>query len=142
LYTESFNARTYDSLLKQAEACLQSGIGVIVDATFKDQQHRQQFLELSSRRCLPVLFVECRASEEKTLERLKNRRRRPGEVSDATAAIYLRQRNEFAPLSEVPDSKRMILSTENDPEQGAQQVLDSLGRIFEAQEPSHGLRQL
>ena len=139
LYTESFNDRTYDCLMKQAEEVLQSGTGVIVDATFKNPQHRQQFLELSSRHCLPVLFVECRASEEKTLERLKNRRRRPGEVSDATVAVYLRQRNEFAPLSELPDSERMIVSTENDPEEGAHQVLDCLRRIFDARKPSPGL---
>ena len=142
LYTESFNALTYDCLLKQAEESLQSGTGVIVDATFKSRQHRQQFLELSSRHRLPMLFVECRASEEKTLERLKNRQLRPGEVSDATVAVYLRQRNEFAPLSELPDSMRMIVSTENNPEEGAQQVLDSLGRIFAARKPSPGLRQL
>ena len=142
LYTESFNALTYDCLLKQAEESLQSGTGVTVDATFKNRQHRQQFLELSSRHRLPVLFVECRASEEKTLERLKNRQLRPGEVSDATVAVYLRQRNEFAPLSALPDSMRMIVSTENNPEEGAQQVLDSLGRIFAARKPSPGLRQL
>ena len=115
---------------------------MIVDATFKNRQHRQQFLELSSRHRLPVLFVECRASEEKTLERLKNRQLRRGEVSDATVAVYLRQRNEFGPLSEIPDSMRMIVSTENNPEEGAQQVLDSLGRIFAARKPSPGLRQL
>jgi aminoglycoside phosphotransferase family enzyme/predicted kinase len=142
LYSESFNARTYDCLLKRAEECLQSGIGVIVDATFKNQQHRQQFLELSSRECLPVLFVECRASEETTLQRLKNRPQQPGEVSDATVGVYLRQRYEFAPLREIPDSKRMILSTEDDPEECAQQVLDCLGRIFDMRKPSPGLRQL
>jgi aminoglycoside phosphotransferase family enzyme/predicted kinase len=130
LYDESVNALTYDGLLKQAAGVLKSGKGVIVDATFKDPQHRRQFIELSSRLRLPVLFVECRASEETTLRRLQERQQRPGEVSDATVAVYLRQREEFTPLTEIPDSIRMIVNTENDPEEGACQVLNSLGRIL------------
>ena len=66
-----------------------------------------------------TLFVECRASEEKTLERLKERRQQPGEVSDATVAIYLRQQEE--PLTEMPESIRMIVNTEGDPEEAAGQ---------------------
>ena len=130
LYTDSFNARTYDCLLKQAEDCLGSGRGVIVDATFKDRRHRQQFLEISSRLQLPVLFVECRASEDKTLERLRKREQRSGEVSDATVAVYLRQREEFVPLTEIPDSIRMIINTGGDPEDAASQVCNYLGRIL------------
>ena len=130
LYDESVNALTYDSFMKQAEGCLKSGKGVILDATFRSPQYRQRFMELSSRLRLPVLFVECRASEEATLRRLQERQQRPGEVSDATVAVYLRQREEFAPLTEIPESKRMIVSTENDPEEGAGQVLNSLGRIL------------
>ncbi len=128
LYTDSFNTRTYDCLLKQAEDCLKSGKGVIIDATFKTSQHRRQFIELASRRHLPVLFVECRASEGKTLERLKERQQRPGEVSDATVAIYLRQREEFVPLTEMPESIRMIVNTEGDPEEAAGQVMNFLRR--------------
>jgi aminoglycoside phosphotransferase family enzyme/predicted kinase len=130
LYNESFNALTYDTLLKQAEECLKSGRGVIVDATFKDPQDRRKFMELSSRLPVPVLFVECRASEEKALERLKQRQQRTAEVSDATVAVYLRQREEFVPLTEVPDSKRIIVTTEDDPDQATGQVLQSLHRLL------------
>jgi predicted kinase len=103
---------------------------VIVDATFKNPQHRRQFIELASRLRLPVLFVECRASEKTTLQRLKRRQQRAGEVSDATVEVYLRQREEFTPLTEIPDSIRMIVNTENDPEEGACQVLNSLGLVL------------
>jgi aminoglycoside phosphotransferase family enzyme/predicted kinase len=126
LYSESFNTRTYDELLKQTEECLKSDKGVIVDATFKEPQHRRQFLELSARLGRPMIFVECRASESKTLERLKNRERRSGEVSDATIGVYLRQREEFVPLSDIPDSVRMVLDTEQDPEDAAETVLHFL----------------
>jgi predicted kinase len=86
-------------------------------------------VDLSSELRVPVLFVECQASEETTIQRLKRRRQRAGEVSDATVEVYLRQRDEFAPLTEIPDSQRIILNTENDPEEVAAQVLNSLSRI-------------
>jgi predicted kinase len=65
---------------------------------------------------------------------LERRRQQPGEVSDATVEVYLRQRDEFAPLTEIPDSKRVVLNTENDPEEAADQVLDSLSRIVSKSE--------
>lgn len=111
MYNDSFNSLTYDTLLKQTEECLKSGKGVIVDATFKDPKHRRQFMDLSSRLRVATLFVECRASEEKTLERLNKRQRRPGEVSDAMVAVYLRQREDFVPLNEIPESMRLIVTT-------------------------------
>jgi hypothetical protein len=134
LYGESFNARTYDCLLKQAEDCLKAGTGVIVDATFKDSPHRRQFVEMSSRLGLPVLFVECQANEEKILERLRNREQQPGRVSDATVAVYLRQRDEFAPLTEIPESIRMIVNTEDDSEEATANVLNFLRRILPVSE--------
>jgi predicted kinase len=96
----------------------------------KNPQHRRQFINLSSWRRLPVLFVECRASEETTLERLKKRQQRPGEVSDATVAIYLRQREEFVPLTEMPESIQMIVNTEGDPEETAGQVMNFLRHVL------------
>jgi hypothetical protein len=132
IYNDAFNSLTYAALLKETEDCLKSGKGVIVDATFKDPQHRRQFMELSSRLRLPVLFVQCRASEEKTLERLRIRQQRPGEVSDATIAVYLRQRDEFAPLNEIPESMRIIANTEADPDQSTGEVLNSLRRVLSA----------
>jgi aminoglycoside phosphotransferase family enzyme/predicted kinase len=129
LYDESINRLTYRGLLQQAEDCLRSSRGVILDATFKDPENRRGVVDLSSELRVPVLFVECQASEETTIQRLERRRQRAGEVSDATVEVYLRQRDEFAPLTEIPDSKRIILNTENDPEEVAAQVLNSLSRI-------------
>ena len=130
LYRDSFNARTYDTLLKQTKECLKARKGVIVDATFRDPQYRQKFMDLSSQLQLPVLFVECRAGQELTIERLQKRQQRSDEVSDATVTIYLRQRQEFVPLTEIPDSMRMIVTTDGDPDEAAGQVMHSLKRVL------------
>ena len=126
IYSHDFTSLTYDSLLKQSEDCLKLGKGVIVDATFKEPRHRRQFIDLASRLRVPVLFVECRAPEAKILERLKMRAQRPAVVSDATASVYWRQREEFVPLSEIPDSIRIIVNTESDTDEIAGHVLSSL----------------
>jgi predicted kinase len=60
---------------------------------------------------------------------LKERQQRPGEVSDATEAVYLRQRDEFVPLTETPESTQMIVNTEGDPEEAAGQVMNFLRRM-------------
>jgi aminoglycoside phosphotransferase family enzyme/predicted kinase len=130
LYDESINRLTYQGLLQQAEDCLRSGRGVILDATFKNQQHRRQVIDLSSELRIPVLFVECQASEETTVQRLERRPHRAGEVSDATLEVYFRQRQEFAPLTDVPEEIRIVVTTEDDPEEGARLVLVTLGRIL------------
>jgi aminoglycoside phosphotransferase family enzyme/predicted kinase len=130
MYSDDFSSLTYDTLLKESEACLKLGKGVIVDATFKDPQHRRKFIELSSTLGRPALFVECRATEAKTLERLRMRSRQPDEVSDATVSVYLRQRQEFVPLSEIPDLMRIIVNTEADTDEPTGDVLNSLHRIL------------
>jgi uncharacterized protein len=134
MYSDDFTSLTYNTLLKQTEDCLKSGKGVVVDATFKDPKHRRLFMNLSTQMRLPVLFVECRASEEKTLERLKRRQQRPVEVSDATIAVYLQQREEFVPPSEIPDSMRIIVNTDGDPDEAAGLVLNSLRRLLSSPE--------
>ena len=126
IYTNEITDLTYERLLKQTEECLNAWRGVVVDATFKDSTHRRQFLELSNRMQVPVMFVECRASEEKTLERLKRREQMPDQVSDATLDVYLRQKAEFMPLTEIPDSMRMVVNTESDPAEAADSVISVL----------------
>jgi predicted kinase len=63
---------------------------------------------------------------------LQDRQQRLGEVSDATVAVYLRQRKEFAPLTEIPDSSRTVVDTEGDLDEAATRALDILRGILAA----------
>jgi len=98
IYSDDFSRLTYNTLLAEAERSLKAGKGAIVDATFKEPNHRGLFLDLASRLQIPTLFVECRAREDEIFRRLQERGRRLGEVSDVTWEVYLRQREEFATL--------------------------------------------
>jgi len=129
IYDDRSTELTYGALLAEAEKALREGKGVIVDATFKNPAHRRPFVELGARRRVPVLFVECRADEEEVLHRLLERIQRPDEVSDATWEVYLRQKAEFVPISEVHDRCHVVVESKQDSSEVAARIealLDSL----------------
>jgi len=99
---------------------------MIVDANFKDPEHRRLFLESAQRIGVPVLFVECHARKQEVLRRLRRRVNRSDEVSAATVEVYLRQREEFVPLSEIANHRHIRVNIERDWEKDLQRVEDSL----------------
>jgi len=102
IYTESFTHKTYSAMLDKASKILRSGAGVVVDATFKEAPQRERFAALGKDCGVPVLFVECRLDRIEVLRRLDERSRPEGQVSDATRSVYLRQLEEFVPMSAIP----------------------------------------
>jgi uncharacterized protein len=111
-YSREFTQKTYAALLSEAAARLHDGAGAIIDATFAAPAYRAEALALASRAHLPVLFVECRASHVEIVRRLTHRARRADEISDAGVATYLRQRDEFVALDEIPQSCHLVVDTE------------------------------
>jgi predicted kinase len=126
IYSDSFTQLTYNALVEETESCLKRNQGVIVDATLKNPEHRRLFLNLATSLGVPILFVECQAEAEEIFRRLKEREQKPEEVSDATWEVYLRQREEFVPLSDIPDSHRLIVNTTATPEAALDQVEEFL----------------
>ena len=81
---------------------------------------------------MPVLFVECAASQGEIVRRLTARARRADEISDADVAIYLRQRGEFVALNEIPQSSHLVVDTERGLEAASASIIErlkSLGRV-------------
>jgi len=122
IYSDNFTQRTYDTLRAEAEKYLKTEKGAIIDATFKEPHHRALFLDLASRLKIPVLFIECQAQEREIFSRLQERGRKLDEVSDATWEVYLSQREEFAPLGDIPDHCHLIVNTEAKLEEGLTRV--------------------
>jgi predicted kinase len=59
-YAAAFTDRTYDELFRRAEVVLDSGRGVILDATFRDRLLRLRARELARRHRRPFRFVGVR----------------------------------------------------------------------------------
>ena len=131
IYTEEFTRRTYESVVAEAEKRLAEGRAIILDATFRDPAERRRVVEMATHRCAPFLFVECRVDGAEVLRRLRKRARRPGEVSDATADIYVRQHEDFVPLDEIHESCRMVADTSRHPGEIADEIAGAVKLLFE-----------
>ncbi len=111
IYSAGFTARTYDTMAGEAGSAVAAGKGVILDATFRNPANRRPVIEAAARAQVPLLFVECRCDEGEALRRLRERAGRPGEISDATEEVYLRQRSEFVAPAEVPAENHLVADT-------------------------------
>jgi predicted kinase len=81
---------------------------------------------------IPVLFVECRTDQQEVLRRLRERAGRGTGPSDATEEIYLRQRTEFVPISEVSVRQHLVVDTTEGTERALPYIEKALGHLFEA----------
>jgi len=126
IYSDSFTQLTYHTLLGEAERSLKAGKGVIVDATFKDSEHRRHFLTRAANIGMPVFFIECQARQEEIFRRLQQREKESGQVSNANWQVYQRQRDEFRSLTDIPDRIRLTLNTESDLRDSIERLVESL----------------
>ncbi len=85
IYTPEWNDRTYAALLEDAEERLLRGERVIVDASFREDGRRSEFLSLASRLRVPGLFLLLEAPAQRVLDRIATRD--PG-ASDADRQTY------------------------------------------------------
>jgi hypothetical protein len=114
-YGPEMNRRTYEALGRRARELLGRGEPVVVDATFRRREDR----EASS---LPddLVWIECRAPVEVRAARASVPRR----VSDADAAVAVRQSGEWAPL----DAPHVTVCTDEEPGAVIAAVRDGLDR--------------
>jgi aminoglycoside phosphotransferase family enzyme/predicted kinase len=109
-YTPAFTDRTYDEVFRRAEVVLDSGRGVILDATFRDRPLRLRARELARRHRRPFRFVEAICDD--TTLRARLRARAAGvSVSDATEALLDRVRREFEPVTELAAGEHVPVRT-------------------------------
>lgn len=122
IYTEELSRHTYAELGRAARAALKRNRGAIVDATFRRRADRASFAAGLGTSAAPVLFAGCSAPLEVLLERAARPPAAPPDVSDATPEIVRRQLEEFEPLEEVPEGRRLPIVTDRPL---AEQVIDA-----------------
>ncbi len=86
--------RTYAECLRRAEGLLLLGERVLVDASFRDEQRRLDFLVLAESLAVPALFLHVKAGPEVVRARLARRR---GDASDAGWEVYLEAARRWQP---------------------------------------------
>lgn len=100
IYTPAFDEATYEALLSRSETSLRAGQVIIVDATFRRKVDRLRFADMARRNEVPFFIIHTFCPESLARERLIDRQRKPGSLSDGRWELFHRQKEEF----EVPGS--------------------------------------
>jgi predicted kinase len=108
IYTQTMTEGTYDKMLREAESCIQTGQGVIVDATFGRRSHRETFRHLAMKHGIPFFVLHCSASDATTAKRLAQRAAEGTDISDGRWDVYVAQKAAYEALDEGP--KHMLLN--------------------------------
>jgi predicted kinase len=89
---------------------LESGRGVIIDASFRTRNSRQAAKALAQKHNLPFCFVECHAPREESLRRL-DARAEGSSISDGRAELYDEFVARFEPTLEMGKAEHLRLDT-------------------------------
>ncbi|MEO8602064.1 MAG: AAA family ATPase [bacterium] len=98
LYTSARSAETYAAMYAAARDALAAGRGAILDGTFQRRIDRDAARAIAAGAGVPMLFVECRATDDEIRRRLAERTMRNDDPSDADWAVYLHQRSRYQPF--------------------------------------------
>lgn len=102
LYSAAMTEKTYDRLLATAEAQVQKGRSVILDATFARREHRELLTERFGKCGISWRILEAQASNAAIKQRLRAREAKPDEVSDARLKDFAMLTGLYEPPDELP----------------------------------------
>ena len=111
LYTDESIEDTYLELHRRAQASIQRGRSVVLDASYRKQSWRSAALDIARSAHVPALVLECVAPEEDVRTRLERRLRRRRDSSDGRWEIYAQQKASYEPLTELSSSEHLIIDT-------------------------------
>ncbi len=121
MYSPEQSARVYEKMMSDASFVLGSGRSVIVEASFSKRQSRALFAQLAAAFDAELHFIECRAPEAATFERLE-RREGAGGVSDGRREIYESFSQGYEPIGEGEFERHLVLRTERSVEQQREEL--------------------
>lgn len=100
IYTAAQTAATYNHMMQLAQCAAESGMPVVVDATFLKRAQRDGFRRLARAMSLPFLILDCQAPVHILRERVASRAKTGEDASEATGAVLETQMQAAEPLSD------------------------------------------
>lgn len=104
IYSESWNRQTYRAMLKQAKVLAALGEPVILDASWSRGADRRLARAAAAEVHAEIIEVECQCSEAAALERIRKRRARGMDPSDADETVARAMTFELWPEAQVIDT--------------------------------------
>ncbi|MDT8379354.1 MAG: AAA family ATPase [Desulfotignum sp.] len=111
MYAPEATSLVYGKMLVKAQAVLEKGSSVILDATFSRQKERQDMLQLAADTGANIIFVECRCPDKKIKARLKNREHQ-STISDARLEHFAALKKRMDPFDHLPEQVHMPVRTD------------------------------
>lgn len=113
----------YDETFRQADECLKTGEGAILDATFVTQALRRRAAEIAARHNLRLIILQTDCPQEVSLNRISRRTKENYESNALTEQAYLNNKDRFEAVDPDdfrrahPDLKvtHLIVDTTHDP---------------------------
>jgi aminoglycoside phosphotransferase family enzyme/predicted kinase len=123
IYSDEISRLTYDRTLEKAGAELQGGRSVIIDASYKRKAERIRAAEAAITWKADFFLVECICPEEIIRQRLDARQAVGTDPSDGRWEIFLAQKADFDPVTELPATSRIVIDTARNPDTCIQDVI-------------------
>jgi predicted kinase len=127
VYTRAASDRTFARLAELARIVIESGYGVIVDATFIERERREPFRALAASLGIPFLVLHCRAPEHVLAQRIERRLAAGADASEADLRVLQAQRQRQQSV-QPHECTELIEVDSNDPASIADMV-NRLARI-------------
>ncbi len=99
MYSERSSDTVFSRMLEIARLLLDAGYGVIADATFIRLSRRLPFLTLAMKLGIPLVIVQCSASESVLAKRIVDRAQAQQDPSEADVAVMQNQLKHVEPLT-------------------------------------------
>lgn len=123
IYNAQSTALVYSRMLDQAEHLLEGGQAVLLDATFLKRKYRMDARDLALRQGCDFFVLHCSCPEQEVRNRLQTREQSTQRITNGSWQVYLRQKQEFEPISELAANQFMVLDTSRPQEENLFQVL-------------------
>ncbi len=123
IYAAEWNERTYAECLHRAERLLFEGKRVLVDANFREEAWRRDFLEAATRWRVPGILLLCHAEPDVARNRLASRR---DDASEADWSVYLKAVETWEEFGPRTQSARQTIATGGSVEHALSQAVETL----------------
>ncbi|UTW10912.1 bifunctional aminoglycoside phosphotransferase/ATP-binding protein [Marinobacterium rhizophilum] len=114
LYGQEMNVRTYHQLFDTTREMLRAGYTVVVDATFIRQRPRISYAELAASLDVPFRIISCHCEQKLIEARLKRRKAKGVDASDADVSVMHQQKKMQHPLQDDELERTVAVYTDDD----------------------------
>ena len=127
LYAAGMSQRTYQAMLAQARDALGRGDLVLLDATYRGAQERQEAARVADEAKAPLWILECVAPESVVRRRVLQRTASGASASDARWELYAQQKADWQPIGDdAPAGRHILVDTSGVLEKVMQRLLQEL----------------